>query len=625
MKDSVTHSVGLDDLLRAGVIASADAHFGRFCAAREGQTPGPGDEGTFIVALLAALASRALRDGHACLPLASVAEAQVLDAEGALLGFHPPLRALEEAIFDSPAVMRAEAVRPEGELSTPLVIDEANRLYLARYFRHERRLAHILSELLESSGETFASDSAWLEARLDHYFGSSAGDGKEPVDWQREAARVAVTRRFSVITGGPGTGKTSTVVKILALLGDMAEKRDELQPTVQLLAPTGKAAARMMEAIHGASSSLDLTPERKKTLVSGASTIHRALGVIPNNPNRFRRGPAHPLRADVVIVDEASMIDLALMRHLVEALREGARLILLGDRHQLASVEAGSVLAELCGALTDRGGATVELMKSYRFSAESGIFALAAAMRDGNGEQCLAVASSGMEDIRWSEAGSKPDEDAALRALVVARYGKALKAGSAEGALRALSDFRVLCAHRRGPHGVESMNETIRAWLVDAGVVPRSSRSNRHDRATTPESSFYRGRPILVTENDYAMGLHNGDVGLVWPDESGKLAVLIIDESGESRWLSPAQLPAHETAFALTIHKSQGSEYDEVAVLLPEANSRLLSRELVYTGITRARRGLHLFGSREALLMASSRSVERHSGLAAALGARSTA
>jgi exodeoxyribonuclease V alpha subunit len=358
-------------------------------------------------------------------------------------------------------------------------------------------------------------------------------------------------------------------------------------------------------------------------MVTEASTIHRALGVFPDNPTRYRRGPEQRLRADVVIVDEASMVDLALMRHLCEALKPGARLILLGDRHQLASVEAGSVLAELCGELSPRS-ATVELRRSFRFAEGSGISELSQAMKEGDAARCASVLKSGRQDLAWHMGVDDPARSDALRQLVVAKYRAALGVGGAAVVLAALSGFRVLCAHRRGRFGVEVQNAVIASWLVEAGVIPREARLSPEGsrRAQFATETFYRGRPILITENDYGLGLHNGDVGIVWPDGDGKLSVAVTDEAGSLRWLSPAQLPAHETAFALTIHKSQGSEYGEVAVILPDDRSPLLSRELVYTGVTRARHKVHLFGEEAALLAAASQSVVRHSGLRSALAAR---
>lgn len=610
-------SLSLEDLLRAGFISSGDAHFARFCSRAEADPPRAS-----VQRLVFAAVSRALRQGHACLPLSSLDQLRVDDVEGEPMGKFPSSGTIEAALESSTAIERRAAGLQSDVLSRPLVMDELGRLYLSRYFEHEQILAHGLVGLLDARRGVETPPDDWMEKRLDVYF--PPGDAWTDA-LQREAARLSLTSRLAVISGGPGTGKTSTVVKILALLGDQAEALGKTAPHVQLLAPTGKAAARMMEATLQALERLDLPEERRRRMLGEASTIHRALGVFPDNPTRYRRGPEQRLRADVVIVDEASMIDLALMRHLCQALKQDARLILLGDRHQLASVEAGSVMAELCDELSHQG-AMVELARSFRFAEGSGIASLAQSVKEGDARACVTVLKSGREDLAYHAGVSDPAQSDALRKLVVERYRTALSAGGARQVLAALSGFRVLCAHRRGRFGVEAQNATIANWLVEAGVVPREARVSGDSRgAGRGPEAFYRGRPILITENDYGLGLHNGDVGIIWPNDEGKLAVAVIDEGDALRWLSPAQLPAHETAFALTIHKSQGSEYGEVAVILPDHGSPLLSRELVYTAVTRARTRVHLFGEETALVVAASQSVVRHSGLRTSVAAHRSA
>ena len=605
----------LGELRAVGYFSAGDEHFAKVCC--EGTS-----EGSSVLALLAASASKALGQGHPCIPLAGIAEATVLDEEDVARFRMPTLEQLRAALHGALCVTlvgeheSSQTVAPistAAPISTPLVLDAQERLYVTRYFEHEQVLAERLMVLLQER-ELRSGEAQWLQQRLDHYFPSAEPSQSVEPNLQRSAAAAALKQRFCVISGGPGTGKTSTVVKILALLAEQAEQRGQPLPVVQLLAPTGKAAARMMEAIGQGVERLELSEKIRQSIASQASTIHRALGVLPYNSTRFARGRDFRLRADVVLVDEASMVDLSLMRHLLDALRDDAQLILLGDRHQLASVDAGSVLSELCSALAEPGESTalVELKKSYRFAEDSGISALAAAIREGEGEESLEILRSGRSDLSFGgalDAGGGPSQSKALRQLIVEHYGRALALKEPSLVLEGMNRFRVLCAHRLGSLGIESMNELIREWLCAAGLLPNSG-------------EFYRGRLVLIRENDYGVGLRNGDVGLAWPDEAGRMQVLFAQESGTLRALSPAQLPAHETAFASTIHKSQGSEHDVVVVILPNEQSPLLTRELVYTAVTRARRQAHVFGTPEALVSAASRTVTRHSGLGDACGAR---
>lgn len=605
--------VTLEELEKASFIGPGEAHFARLCA--EGATASQREVLESTVAVLC----RFLMQGHPCLPLSALAEFPVTDDDGTVIGYLADQESLRAALGGAASVQVVSAAEEERGavfdgplvLERPLVLDCDERLYVARFFEHERRLARAFARLLQNR-TTSDVDECWLKERLDAYFNPDP----EGLDFQREAAARALSLPLSVISGGPGTGKTSTVIKILALFFDWAERRGDPPPVIELLAPTGKAAARMMEAISSALDGME-NGTRLRRHIREAATIHRTLGVLPQNKNRFRRGPGHPLRADVVIVDEASMVDLSLMRHLSEALREGARLILLGDRHQLASVEAGSVLSELCAA--DQEGArrnfSIELQKSYRFTKDSGIAELARAIREGDAAGSVTVLREGRPDLSFHQQSGDLPQSTALKKLVVDRYGKALSAGTAAHVLEEMARFRVLCAHRKGAFGVETINELVRMWLVEGGLIPYSARETRQ----RPESEFYRGRLILITENDYEMGLFNGDVGLIWPGQDGVLLAHFPSGEKATRALAPAQLPAHESAFALTIHKSQGSEHEEIALVLPHENSPLLTRELLYTGVTRAKTGVHVFGEEKSVRVAAGRSVVRHSGLCAAL------
>ncbi len=605
----------LSQLRALGRILGVDAHLGEFCA--RGETVAS----PLIVGVSAALVSAALREGHPCLPLEEFGGAVVADETGSLSVTLPALSLFLDELRKSTSVTSIDTVLTSNgtaatsngttatstvaeSLSTPLVLDEEGRLYLARYFDHEQRLAAHLADL--HAAAVVLPEEAYLEERLAHYFPTH---GHEPgAQLQKEAARVALRRRFSVISGGPGTGKTSTVVKILALLFEVAHRENRPTPEIMLLSPTGKAAARMMESIAEAQKTLEMSEVAREQFaqrgaLSQAVTVHRALGVVPQNSNRFRHGPGHPLPADVVLVDEASMIDLSLMRHLVDALGPKAKLILLGDRHQLASVQAGSVLSELCLLFAgEEERSLVELTKSFRFKEDSGIAEVARAVRDGQPEEALSVLSRGSSDLSYLPG----DAEAALKDEVVHWYGDALRQKTPEEVLSSFNKFRILCAHRRGKFGVQILNEKVRTWLSEEGLLPF-------------EGEIYQGRLILIMENDYGSGLSNGDVGLFWPAEGGRLTCHFAGQGGAPRQLAPAQLPAFESAFALTIHKSQGSEHDRVAVVLPQAGSPLLTRELLYTAVTRARRSVSVYGTDEAVTEAVKRSVVRHSGLKRAL------
>lgn len=319
------------------------------------------------------------------------------------------------------------------------------------------------------------------------------------------------------------------------------------------------------------------------------------------------------------------MIDLATMRGLVDALSPSTRLLLLGDRHQLASVEAGSVLAELGQVFESkerklRGCGAIELAKTYRFDETSGIYALCQCVRDGDQAGASKVLRGSWADLRFVVSAPPVDPMLGLWPVVRQNWAQALKSASPGEAMRQLNRFRILCAHRAGERGAASLNQRVRAWLAQEGLVAAAG-------------EYYRGRLVMVTENDYPQRLYNGDVGLCWPGPGGQILVYFAGSgagvesgagaaSGELRGLSPGQLPAHETAFCQTIHKSQGSEYDEVAIVLPAAHSRLLSRELLYTAVSRARQRAHLFAEPNAIQTAVSRSLGRASGLADALRRR---
>lgn len=602
-------AVDVDALLRLEWCSEGEAHFARFCA------EGLADDGVNqrVATILFCAAARFLSLGHACVPLGHLADQTLHDEEGTERYRFPSLEQFRAAARKSLAVTWIEEATVRRGLSTPFVIDGQEQIFVARYFDHERRVAELLAALSRRPGQLVKDFD--LDARLDHYFPKQSEN--EPEDLQKKAAKMALSQSFSLITGGPGTGKTSTVVKIIALLFERARAADSAVPTIQLLAPTGKAAARVMESVNVAWGQIDMPEQLKSEHLPRAATIHRALGTLPDNPTRFRRGPEQRLRADVVIVDEASMVDVALMRHLLSSLEENAQLLLLGDRFQLASVEAGSVLAELCAVFEGVDPSLkqhlTELRKSYRFAEESGIHALSKAFCEGDSTRALELLAAPSRDVRWIDPelgravgdGVTPDQCLHLRRVIVGAFSEALDYSTLPEVYAAMTQFRVLCAHRRGRFGAEYLNGLIERWLRAVGKLPSSG-------------EFYRGRPILVTQNDYSVGLHNGDVGLCWPD-GDRIAVYFPKNDGEYRALSPAKLPAHGTAFSMTVHKAQGSEHDEVVLLLPGASSQLLSRELVYTGVTRAKKRVVVWASPSAITRSVQQKVHRFTGLGEAL------
>jgi exodeoxyribonuclease V alpha subunit len=581
----------LDDLQSGGVLDAIDVHLARTVGRLAGEQR---DE----VLLAAALASRAVQRGHVCFDLASIAERPLVDDEGEALPLVLP--PAPEWI----ATLRSSALVGDGSAPTPLVLDAAGRLYLHRYHAYQQRLAR---QIRERAAAPVDVDAALLADGLRRLFPGAPED-----DRQRLAAVAAVSHRFAVIAGGPGTGKTTTVAKIVALLQEQALRRGPAA-RVLFVAPTGKAAQRLREAIAASAARLDVSDRVRRAIPDDAATLHRALGWQPRSPTRFRHGPGDPLPADVIVADEASMIDLALLTKLFEAAAPSARVILLGDKDQLASVEAGAVLGDIYQEGDTRraplADCLVTLDRSHRYGEHSAIGALARAIVGGDGAAALAVLRH-ERHMPYGEVALHPlDEDAplagALGAVVADGFAAYLRAGGIAERLEALGRFRLLCAHRRGPLGSEALNALVEQHLARAGALAQ-------------DGLFYEGRPILVTRNDHALELFNGDVGVIAADAAGDRKAWFPGARGP-RAIPVGRLPAHETVFAMTVHKSQGSELDHVALLLPARLSPVLTRELVYTGVSRARARVDLFGSPEVLEQAVARRIERPSGLRDAL------
>lgn len=559
-----------------------------------------------LVLLAVAAAAHFTLQGHSCVDLQALGLRSIETAEGLFLpASWPEAGAWIDRLNRSPLVCRPGTDFDRDLLpETPLVLDAAGRLYLARMWCCEQRLAAHLNARLSALEEDV--DEKLLQEGLIRTFGDCS-------DSVRSAAETGIRRRFAVISGGPGTGKTSTVLTILALLVEQAVSRRRPIPKILVLAPTGKAAARLREVLRR-QDRLACTPEVRQALPTDAETIHRGLGAGFDGGPLFRYHARNPLAEDIVVVDEASMIDLALMDRLFEAMAPRTRLLLLGDRNQLASVESGSVLSDLCrlGETNPAwSGAVVHLTKNYRFSEDSGIGRLARAVTTGDQEEAIGCLRDPSEpDIR------RIDPEALPAVLESARTW--LKSWLIETEPETVADrfnrFRILCAHRQGLFGVQRIN----------GILDRMARNLLE---VPDHRQWYPGRPVMVLQNDYRMHLSNGDIGWMRPEpgegrhrEGGNVWFV----QPEGRWVavSPHRLPVHETAYAMTIHKSQGSEFDEVLVVLPERRSPILTRELLYTAVTRARRSVAIVGSEEIIRQAVATPIERYSGLMAALCTR---
>ncbi len=620
------HAPGLlADFNAAGVLAAADVHV----ALRLGRIGGDSDPHTLVAA---ALAVRAPRLGHVCTDLATVRETVAVDADLPTdpqgLSW-PRVRDWIDGLLGSPLVAAGDDAA--GDRPLRLV---GTRLYLDRYWRQERQVAADLRARAQEPASVV--DAEVLAAGLARLF-----DGEQP-DHQRLAAASAVLRRFAVVAGGPGTGKTTTVARILALLDEQASAAGAPPPRMALAAPTGKAAARLQEAVHLESATLDVSQAVRARLRDlEASTLHRLLGWRPDSRSRFRHHHANRLPHDVVVVDEASMVSLSLMAKLVEAVRAGARLVLVGDAEQLASVEAGAVLGDIVGpcsqglvlrpearaslarvvghdveAAQPRAGVAIAdgivvLRRVHRFG--GGIAALAQAVRQGKADTVVEVLRTGSDDVRWIEVDVA--EDAGRHALAPVREAvvdagrhvlDAAGAGDARAALEGLAAIRVLCAHRRGPYGVVAWRAQVEGWL--AGAIGGYGAGG----------GWYVGRPLLVTANDYGLQLYNGDIGVVVATGDGRFPA-VFERRGELVEVSPTRLAAVETVHAMTVHKSQGSQFESVAVLLPDPTSPILTRELLYTAVTRARQRLILVGGESSVRTAVDRPIARASGLREAL------
>jgi len=586
-----------------------------------------GDAACPELALAAGLVSNTTADEkHICLDL----EASASRPLTALFSDVPASAAAQLQHIQTPAagawsakLKACPVVGAPGEYR-PLVLDGQNRLYLYRYWAYEQQLAAEIKTRIKADRPRV--DHGLLQKSLARYFPPP----KVQPDWQKIAAFAAVTGRLTIISGGPGTGKTHTVTNILALL---LELDADLQ--VAVCAPTGKAAARIQESIKSAKQTLNCPSALLPKIPEEATTIHRLLGVRRDSPN-FYHDQHNQLPIDVLIVDEASMVSLALMTKLLQATAAECRVILLGDRNQLASVEAGAVLGDLCAAAdTENFSKTfceqyaalgaddlvpgcaadqavlsdcaVELKFSYRFDAAAAIGAVSRAVNSGDAGAALAITDQDTSGTISRKALPDPDDlEDCLAALVDTGYAGPSAAEDLQAAFRVLDTFRILCSHRRGLYGVAGINRLMEGVLQKKGLID----------AVGP---YYRGRPVMVQHNDYTLGLYNGDVGIIWPDDNGENRAWFPDRTGGLRPLSTNRLPAHETVYAMTIHKSQGSEFNRILMILPNVAAPIYTRELVYTGLTRARQSIDIWAAADIFETAIQARVERRSGLQEAL------
>ncbi|MBT7409416.1 MAG: exodeoxyribonuclease V subunit alpha [Methylococcales bacterium] len=559
--------------------------------------------------LAACLVSHQNSQGDSCIQLKQFAETQLFfssQLESTSL-IAPPLDNWRQALLKC-------SVIGNSQQSTPMILDEDNHLYLAKYWHYETQISQYL---ISQNQHPVNINKNLLKQGLSHYFPSSS----QVIDWQKIAAITAVLNRCSFISGGPGTGKTTTVTKILALL---IEQNLPKQSHIALAAPTGKAAARLTESILQAKQQLSIKPSIAEQLPDQAFTLHRLLKS-GHGQHAFFHHANNPLSIDILLIDEASMIDLSMMHHLLTALPSNTRVIFLGDKDQLSSVDAGSVLGDICehgesfseerkqlifeltndsigynenqSALQDQ---ISFLFHSYRFDQHSGIGKLAKQINQGNFESAVEILNQAkFQDIQWSSSIDQHLLEYTQHHLI-----DYFKITDPIEALQYFNQFRILCATREGSQGVNNINSTIEKIL-------------RLHKLTAEHQGFYAGQPVMMNRNNYSLGLFNGDIGVILPDKSAdnELRAFFLFSDGTLKSVLPQRLVDFETVYAMTIHKSQGSEFNKVMIILPDIKSTILSRELLYTGVTRAKQHCHIIAPLEILKQAVNGKIIRASGL----------
>lgn len=604
----------LKQLVQTGDISYLSYYFAEFIA--EQANCGMDD----LLTLSAAMVSEKNQQGDVCVVLDQYQNLPLFGTKSPLgqpLPMGIAAEQWQQLLVDSPCV------GGPGDLA-PLILEDG-RLYLSRFWFYETEVAN---SILEKLNNPVFSDDLHFTPYLKQLF-PGVKSNNDSTD-QMTAVAIAARHRFSVISGGPGTGKTTTVVKLLSLL-----LSQEPEMRILLAAPTGKAAMRLVDSIRARINDSIGNDAIRKLVPTEASTIHRLLGY---GNQKFKYSSENQLSVDCVIVDEASMIDLTLMYHLLDALPKQARVILLGDRDQLASVAAGNVLGDITGhgfsieytgsqkdylnSIVDDSVSTdspiIEqepiansvalLQHSYRFRSDSGIGQLATLINQGNGDEVAKLLSTNSEGLYWQKSiGATLSSD--TLEWVLQHYESVIQSDTVADALSAFENLRVLCAIRSGPFGVTEINHLITSRMKARGWI------------TSGAGDYYQGQPILITQNDYELNLFNGDIGMVWKNTLGNLRGYFRDADDSLRELPLQSLSTYDTAWAMTVHKSQGSEFDTVLLVLPgDEKGNALSRELFYTGATRARLNLYVHASNAAVISSCQTVTQRFSGLAQKLG-----
>ncbi|MCX7965814.1 MAG: exodeoxyribonuclease V subunit alpha [Syntrophorhabdaceae bacterium] len=546
-------------------------------------------EERYYLWLACGLLSYFVEKGHICIDLTDLAGREFCldEDEPPVYISCPPLEPWMDALKAS------DVVGSSGE-ARPIVLKD-NMLYFNRYWHYEKIFIEKILKKVKTKPGNF--DRSLMESVINRLFSEIKRD---EIDLQREAALNAIENNFLVISGGPGTGKTFTIAKILGLLAEIASN----DLSVALATPTGKAAARLKGMIKDIKERINCSEHIKKKIPEDVITIHRLLGS-SYRTKKFKYNENNPLPYDVIIVDEASMVDLPLMSKLLEATRDQTKLILVGDKDQLSSVEPGSVFGDICDAIKNVAGAIVILKKNYRFGENSGIGRLSELVKQGEGLEALDLLKEGrFEDIRWRKMESPFYLKEMVEKYIIERYGSYINARDIDEAFKNFEAFHVLCALRHGPYGVISLNELIENILWEKKLIK------------TTKKRWYKGKPIMITTNDYALKLFNGDMGIAFEDPEDKDALRVFFKTEEGlRKVAPPRIADFETAYAITVHKSQGSEFDDVVFILSDMTSEIFTRELIYTAITRARRSIEIWGTEEIFLEAVQRRIERKSGI----------
>ncbi|WP_445666084.1 exodeoxyribonuclease V subunit alpha [Fodinibius sp. AD559] len=599
----------LDQLRQKEIIRPIDLELCRFLKERHSNISPK-------ILIAACLVSHLYQQGHVCLPLDEYAGEPIFDDERVETTLKAP--ALDPWRL---ALAECSAVGKPGDYK-PLILDDGDRLYMHKLWHYERTLAKELIERSRRQDDNI--DESLLRDGLSRLF----SDSSQKQDWQQVAAATSIRNNLSIISGGPGTGKTSTVVRVLALILEQYQDRDK-KLHIALAAPTGKAAARLQDSIISAKEGLDVSKEIREAIPEKAQTLHQLLGA-RRYSSEFKYNADNPIPYDLVVVDEASMVDQALMSKLVEALLDDTRLLLLGDKDQLASVEAGSVLGDICDmdgnqfsenytdwlntlslnisdefvvddprSLTDN---ITLLTKSYRFSSDSGIARLSKEINDGNVDRTLSLLeSTDIEDAIFESIVDSGELESVLEQKIPKYFQDILESENPREAVEKFNQFGILAAHRKGPWGIVHLNKLVEDILQDHSIIPKYAQ-------------WYPGKPVIINTNDYTLELFNGDTGVCFPDQNGDLKIFFKNE-GEVRGIMPSRLPTHNTAYALTVHKSQGSEFYEVMLVLPRTISKVVNRELLYTAITRARTKITIMGEKPTLRKGIQKKIRRSSGL----------